>query len=325
MTGSDQVSLTPVIIDTDPGVDDAVALLMALSCPQFVIRGFTTTAGNVPLARATRNTLALLQFLGRADPPVFRGAARPMRGRFAYARHIHSPSGLTRRLPEPKTAPAGAGAVRFLADTLNASPGRVTVIALGPLTNLARLRRDHPSAFWNIGRLVVMGGAVEAPGNATAHAEFNFFSDPTAAKRVIESGLPLTLVDLAVCRKVYVTRSEAGGLSSQSRAGKLAAELLGGWFAKDDQRERFNLYDPLAVATAVNPGVLKTREVTLAVDDSETDDDSTLWGRCRIVDQERGPVSIGDAGAVDGHLARQIINELLGWRRSATFVSSPRS
>ncbi len=304
----------PVIIDTDPGVDDAIAILMALSSPNLRVVGITTTAGNVPLARATRNALALLEYAGRADIPVGKGAARPIRGRYAYARHVHSASGLTRRLPEPTTPAADTGAVPFLAQRLQSEPGAVTVIALGPLTNLARLLRRHKSALDAARRIIVMGGAVETGGNATPNAEFNFYSDPTAARMVVESGIPITLVDLAPCRQVYLSRADAGQLHSPSPAGKLAAQLLAGWFRQDGQRQRFNLYDPLAVIAASDPAALQLRPVTLAVADSESTDDASEWGQCRVTDATAGPVSVAAPDGVNVPAAFAAIRNLLEWQ-----------
>ena len=314
MTAPPDAQTIPVIIDTDPGVDDAIALLMALACPTLDIIGITTVGGNVPLARATRNTLALLEYAGRPDIPVYRGASRPLRGRFPYAREVHSPSGLTRRLPNPTLTPANANAnaVPFLADALSAAPDAITIIALGPLTNLARLLRRHPAAFRQAAHIVVMGGGVNCPGNVTPYAEFNFYSDPTAARLVMESGAPITLVDLAACRQVYLTRTELSGITADSPDGQLAAELLDGWFRNDADRERFNLYDPLAVAAATDPAVLRTRRVALTVDDADTANDASLWGQCRIVDDTDGPVAIADGdGGVDRERARAIIRNLL--------------
>ena len=164
MTAPHSVVPEPVVIDTDPGVDDAIALLMALSSPEIDVIGLTTTAGNVPIGPATRNALAILESLGRTDIPVAKGATRPVRGRFAYARHVHSAEGLTYPLPPPTSRTSDTGAVRFLAQTLRANPGAVTVIALGPLTNLARLHRDHPTVLPLAKRLLVMGGAVGHSG-----------------------------------------------------------------------------------------------------------------------------------------------------------------
>ena len=303
-----------VIIDTDPGVDDAIAILIALSCPALHVVGLTTTAGNVPLARATRNALALLEYLGRADLPVSKGAARPVRGRYAYARHVHSAAGLTHRLPEPAMPPSDVKAVPFLASALTAQPGSVTVIALGPLTNLARLLRRHPAALRAAKRIIVMGGAVETPGNATHYSEFNFYSDSSAARIVMESGLPITLVDLAPCRQVYVSRADAEQLDSPSPAGNLAVQLLAGWFRKDPQRERFNLYDPLALLAAIEPSVLKLRPVALAVDDAESTDDAAQWGLCRVLNSASGPISVAAPDGVDRRGALAAIRNLLEWR-----------
>ena len=310
----------PVIIDTDPGVDDALAILMGLAAPALNVIGVTATAGNVPLARATRNALALLEYAGRGDIPVYRGAARPVRGRYAYAREVHSAAGLTYPIPNPTTAAAGAGAVSYLAETLRARPGEVVVIALGPLTNLARLLRRHPDALPGAARIIIMGGAVNAPGNVTPAAEFNFYSDPTAARIVMESGLPMTLVDLGACRQVYLARADgddigigagSGNGGAGGRRATLAAGLLAGWFRRDPARERFHLYDPLAVIAALEPAILRLRPVTLAIDDADATGEAGLWGRCRVVDENAGPVSVAAPDGVDSAAALAAIRSLL--------------
>ena len=313
MTNETRDKAIPVIVDTDPGVDDAVAILMLLADPTCEIVGFTTTAGNVPLARSTRNTLALLEYAGRLDIPVHRGAARPVRGRFAYARHVHSASGLTRRLPDPSVSAAETGAVPFLERALLDAPSPVTVIALGPLTNLARLWRRNPSALQAAERVVVMGGAVATEGNITPHAEFNFYSDPTAARIVMESGLTITLIDLAACRRVSISRSQAEQVRSASRLGTLAAELLHGWFARDPARREFNLYDPLAVLAATHPHVVELNAVTITVVDSDATDDSAMWGKCEVIDANQGPTLVATPDQVDSVAAHSAIQRLLEW------------
>ena len=185
-----------VIIDTDPGVDDAIAILMALAWPELMLVGLTIVGGNVPLARGTRNALALLEYAGRQEVPVAQGASRPWRGRFQYSYQFHGPSGLPRRLPKPKTRPVDADATDFLAAKLQDNPGQITLVALGPMTNLANRLVRHPAALGLVGSLVVMGGAVDCRGNVTPHAEFNSYSDPVAAHAVLSSGIPLTLIDL---------------------------------------------------------------------------------------------------------------------------------
>ena len=313
MTNSRVAVSNPVVIDTDPGVDDAIALLMALSCPQIDVVGLTTTAGNVPIGPATRNALAILERVGRADIPVARGATRPLRGRYAYARHIHSAEGLTYPLPPPALRATDTGAVRFLSETLRANPGAVTVIALGPLTNLARLHRDQPSVLPLAKSLLVMGGAVQTPGNVTPHAEFNFYSDPTAARLVLESGIPITLIDLAPCQQVFLTREDVAEARPSTESGNLAERLLAGWFGSDPARERFYMYDPLTLVAAVDPHAINFRSVTLTVDDSMSTDDSVLWGRCRVLDETRGPILISEPGGVDVPASLRLIRELLGW------------
>ena len=305
----------PVIIDTDPGVDDALAILMALAHPGFNIIGITTTGGNVPLARATRNALALLEYAGRGDIPVHRGAARPLAGsrtgRYPYAREVHSAAGLTHPLPKPTLAAADTPAVPFLAETLTAMPGAVTIIALGPLTNLARLLRRRPAALRAAARIIIMGGALDTPGNITPHAEFNFYSDPAAARVVLESGIPATLIDLAACRQVYFARAESDRIAAGSRLGQLAARLLDGWFRKDPARQRFHLYDPLAVIAAVDPSILSLHPATIAVDDASAD--AALWGRCRILNPAAGPVAIAAPEEMDAPAALDAIRRLLSW------------
>ena len=303
----------PIIIDTDPGVDDAVAILMLLADPTREIVGLTTTAGNVPLARSTRNALALLEYAERQDIPVYRGAARPVRGRYAYARHVHSASGLTRRLPEPTVSPAETGAIPFLERALLDAASPITVIALGPLTNLARLWRRNPAALRSAERIVVMGGAVGVAGNATPHAEFNFYSDPTAARIIMDSGLPITLIDLGACRRVAITRAQAETVRSANRLGILAAELLNGWFARDSSRQEFNLYDPLAALAVTHPQVVELAAMTVTVVDSDTTDDSALWGKCEVTDANQGPALVAPPDKVDSAAAHSAIRRLLEW------------
>lgn len=303
----------PVVVDTDPGVDDAVAILMLLSDSRFDVRGFTTTAGNVPLARSTRNTLALLEYAERADIPVCRGAARPLRGRFAYARQIHSASGLTRRLREPDLTASDTKAIPFLAETLTKGPGRITVIALGPLTNLARLWKRNPAALRSAARIIVMGGAVDTHGNATPHAEFNFYSDPTAAKVIFDAGLPLTLIDLAACRRVAISRAQTERIRSSGRLGTLAAELLAGWFARDTSRQEFYLYDPLAILAATHPQLIGLHSISMRVFDSDDTDDPEMWGKCGVIDANHGPTQVAAPDRVDSAGAWAAINDLLDW------------
>ena len=263
-----------LIIDTDPGVDDAIAILMALASPDVEILGLTTVGGNVPLARSTRNALALLQAAGRRDVLVAKGATRPLRGRYTYAPQFHGPGGLSSRLPDPATEPVAEGGVQFLYEQLTRHSGEAVLVALGPLTNLARLLLEWPAALEQAKNIVVMGGAVNTPGNVTPRAEFNFHSDPVAAEIVLSSRLPITLVDLAACRQVGISREQALGLRSAHPLGRLVLDVLQGWFRREPSRQRFEFYDPLALAIALEPAIATVVKVDLDVGLEENES----WG-----------------------------------------------
>ena len=296
-----------LVLDTDPGVDDAIAILLALAAPQAEVMGLTTLGGNVPRARATRNALALLEAAGRADIPVAKGASRPVTGKYNPSVAFHGPGGLSARLAEPSATPVEAGAVEFLGDVIASNPGEVTLVALGPLTNIFHLERRHPGLLPLTARLVVMGGAVETRGNVTPRAEFNFHSDPLAAAGILASELPVSLADLAACRQAGISRSQALGLSSETALGKLALKVLHGWFARDDRRERFEFYDPFAVAMALDPGVAGVRHVSLAVGTSRDEH----WGETTITG---APGNIALADEVDESRFFALLSDLFGWR-----------
>ena len=306
-THNNRESSLRLILDTDPGVDDAVAILMALAAPQAEVAGLTTVGGNVPRARATRNALALLQAAGRPDIPVAPGAARPRSGRFHPSVAFHGPGGLSVRLREPSARPLSQTAVDFLADNLAPGPESATIVALGPLTNLSRLEARRPGILSRSAGLVVMGGGVETLGNVTPRAEFNFHSDPLAAAHVLGLGYPMTLVDLAACRQAGISREQAGGLSSDTPLGRLALRILQGWFARDEGRQRFEFYDPLAVALALEPGVATVRRVALTVAATPGE----AWGETTVA-SEPGPVAL--AAEVDESRFFELLCGLLGWR-----------
>ncbi|MEZ5366463.1 MAG: nucleoside hydrolase [Bryobacterales bacterium] len=199
-------SMTPrrVLIDTDPGVDDALALLLAFASPELHVEAITTVAGNVGLEPATRNALLTLDVARVQNPPtVVRGAYKPLEREAVDAAHVHGEDGLggmASAYGEPSRGAAPGAAVDCILETIARQPGEVTVIALGPLTNLAQALLADPKAMALAERIVVMGGALDVPGNAGPHAEFNFFVDPEAARIVLRSGLPVTLVGLDVTR-----------------------------------------------------------------------------------------------------------------------------
>ena len=302
---------TQLVIDTDPGVDDAIAILLALASNSSETLGLTVVGGNVPQARGARNALAVLRWVGREDVPVCRGSSRPLRGRFQYSVPFHGASGITRRLPNPRSGGSTESAVGFLRRQLQEYPGEVSLVALGPLTNLARLvptiSGDPENPLASAGSLTIMGGAVETPGNVTRFGEFNFHSDPLAAHRVLNCGVPATLVDLAGCRQVAITRGQCDSLRGGNVYGRLAVEILKGWFEKDPNRENFQFYDPLALAVALNPGLAGTRRLSLSVEFN----DPEHWGECRI---ESIPGDVALATEVDRQGFFSVLKESLDLR-----------
>tara|TARA_R110002020_G_scaffold3766_26_gene16667 strand:- start:3188 stop:4078 length:891 start_codon:yes stop_codon:yes gene_type:complete len=242
-----------IIIDTDPGLDDAVAILFALASPQFEVIGVTTVAGNIGLERTTTNAGGLLAAMGRSDIPVISGASQAMARDNIDAIVIHGDDGLRGvRLPAP-LVPARAGAVDWLAKTLMAAPnGAIDILALGPLTNIARLIDQHPAAAGRIGQLLVMGGTIAEPGNAGPRSEFNFACDPEALAVVLHSDIRTTIVPLDVTRRVRADRDYVEALRG-SAAGSIAADLLTAYL-QDDRQSR-PLHDPCVVMLALEPGL----------------------------------------------------------------------
>lgn len=202
----------PVYIDVDTGVDDALALLMAIRHPALDVRGVTTVVGNVDLDQVTRNTLQVLEVAGATDIPVAAGAGRPLVAPARSAAAVHGQDGLgNASLPVPRIAPLTKDAVAFLRDELLSAPEPVSIIALAPLTNIALLLQSAPEVKPKIRKLAIMGGAVEI-GNATPVAEFNIYHDPEAADIVFRSGVPILLYTLDVFRQVTFTQEEVGHL-----------------------------------------------------------------------------------------------------------------
>lgn len=198
----------PVYLDVDTGVDDALAILLAVQHPDLDVRGITTVVGNVDLAQITRNTLQVLEIAGASDIPVVSGAQRPLVAPARSAAAVHAADGLGgANLPPPARQANGDDAVAFLRSELLAAPEPVTVIALAPLTNIALLLQTAPEVKPKIRELAIMGGAVEV-GNATAVAEFNIYHDPEAADIVFRSGLPILMYGLDVFRRVCFSQKE---------------------------------------------------------------------------------------------------------------------
>ena len=257
---------TKAIIDTDPGADDALALMMALAAPELDVLGLTTVGGNASLANTTRNALRLLHYLGREDVPVFRGAATPLEGKFQYAPYYHGRGGLPVRLPGTESGALAVRASDYLVSVASALKGELTVIALGPLTNVARAITKEPRFAQWVREVVVMGGAVEVPGNVTPHAEFNIYNDPNAANIVFSSGIPVTLIGLDVCNPVFLHKQDLDALDAGHAGSELQRRIVKEWLALHPESESFSLCDPLAVAATVRPNLLTYRAAAVHTD-----------------------------------------------------------
>ena len=257
----------PILLDCDPGHDDAVAILLALASPEVELVGVTTVAGNQTLEKTTANALRVLEHVGRGDVPVAAGAARALVRELDVAATVHGESGMDGpSLPPPRGMPVGRHAVDFLADHIRARAGRVTLVPTGPLTNVALLLALHPDARPE--RIVLMGGAV-AEGNVTPAAEFNVWADPEAARSVFASGIDVTMIGLDVTLQAPMRRQHAERLRGSGAAGRLVAELwdFSSRFHLDEYGvEESPVHDALAVAHVVRPELVETRYVNVEVD-----------------------------------------------------------
>ena len=257
-----------VIIDTDPGTDDALALMMALNSPDLAVEGLTTVGGNATLSETTENALRLMEYLEgpRSAMPIAVGADRPAKGLYSHAYHVHGSDGLGISLPVSTLKPHTMSAVEFLRDRISASPGELTVIAIGPLTNVAAALDGRPDIANAILEIIVMGGAVGVPGNITPHAEFNIHEDPWAANAVFESGVPVTLIGLDVTHQTFMHRRDGPQwFEGESKQAQLGNRILTDRFQELVGADEFHLHDPLAVAATIEPDVLTCRSAQVSV------------------------------------------------------------
>lgn len=267
-------SKTRVIIDTDPGVDDAIAILFAAASPEVEILGCTTVIGNTPAAKGARNALALLQLIGRDDIPVAIGIDRPIvhprRDFVARPSKVHGDSGLgSLKLPEPKRAAEPLHAVHFLADTIREYDGALTIAAIGPLTNLAMLSILYPDEFAQVERVVVMGGSQREAGNHSGAAEYNFYTDPVAAQCVIATAPNLHLLPLDITHQAVLTGEDVAELKAMSGGtAAAAAELLDfyeTWHLETYGTSRLPMHDSLALVAITSPELISWVPATVRV------------------------------------------------------------
>lgn len=298
----------PILIDTDPGVDDALALLLALASPELSIQAITIVGGNVGLEPCVRNALLTLEISGvPSPPPVAVGAAKPLVRDAVRADGVHGSDGLggaSKLYPKPTLAVECADAVKTITKTAERWPGELTLVALGPLTNVAAALAAAPETMKHVREIIAMGGSMSAGGNATPAAEFNFWADPHAAAAVVGSGLPVTLVGLDVTHQVFLTQRELERRVAESTrpAAHFALEAARYYMA---HAERYRdqpgcyLHDPLAVGVALDPTLVETETFPVAV---ETD--GSLTAGAVVADRRPwveadGPVRIARRVDVD--------------------------
>jgi inosine-uridine nucleoside N-ribohydrolase len=295
----------PIVLDCDPGHDDAIALLLALASPEVELRGVTTVAGNQTIEKTTANAIRVLELAGREEVEVAAGAGRPLVREPFVAAYVHGETGLDGSdLPPARGEPVGQHAVDFLAERV----GGITLVATGPLTNVALLLARYPEVRPE--RIVLMGGAI-AEGNVTPAAEFNVWADPEAAKRVFASGLDVTMVGLDVTHRALVRTEHKERLRAAGRVGRTVAELLD--FYDRFHREVYGfdgspIHDAVALAYAFRPDLLETRELNVEVDcESELCRGRTVvdvWRRSGRETNAKVAVEIDSAAFVELLVAR---------------------
>lgn len=284
---------TPIIIDTDPGQDDAVAILLALASPEFDILGITAVAGNVPLALTEINARKICELAGRPDVKVYSGAIRPMFRTLVTAEHVHGRTGLDGPvLPDPVMSLQKQHAVDFIIEALMERPaGTVTLCTLGPLTNIALALVREPRIASRIKRIVAMGGGFFEGGNVTPAAEFNIYVDPHAARLVFDADIPLTLIPLDCTHQALTTKARVERFRSMTnRTGPATAELLDFFERFDEQKYGTDggpLHDPCVIAWLLQPDLFTSRDVNVSVEcESELTMGMTVIDWWRVTDRK---------------------------------------
>ncbi|WP_171174119.1 nucleoside hydrolase [Ruegeria sp. HKCCD8929] len=299
------MSARKIIIDTDPGQDDAVAILLALASPDEIeLLGITAVAGNVPLALTAKNARIVCELAGKTDVPVHAGCEAPLTRKLVTAEHVHGKTGLDGPvLPDPEMPLAEGHGVDFIIDTLRAQdPGTVTLCPLGPLTNIATAFQKAPDIVTRVQEIVLMGGAYFEVGNITPTAEFNIYVDPEAADIVFKSGAPIVVMPLDVTHKALVTKPRNDAFRAlDSGVGTAVAEMTDFFERFDKEKygsEGAPLHDPCVTAYLIRPELFKGRHINVEI---ETQSDLTLgmtvadwWG---VTDRAPNALFMGDLDA----------------------------
>jgi purine nucleosidase len=283
----------PIIIDTDPGQDDAVAILLALASPEFEVLGVTAVAGNVPLALTEVNARKICELAGRPDIKVYAGATRPLLRPLVTAEHVHGRTGLDGPvLPDPTMPLQKQHAVDFIVETLmTREAGTVTLCVLGPMTNIALALIREPRIASRINRIVAMGGGFFEGGNITPTAEFNIYVDPHAARAVFDAGIPITLLPLDCTHQALTTTLRIEKFRSmKNKSGPAIAAMMDFFERFDEQKYGTDggpLHDPCVVAWLLQPELFHSREVNVAIEcESELTMGMTVVDWWRVTDRK---------------------------------------
>ena len=277
---------TRVIIDTDPGIDDALALILAFASSELRVEAITTVAGNVEVELAARNACAVLDVIDpRSRPPVAAGTGQPLKRALCTAQEYHGEDGLgglsrfttsegTPRYPDPRQSPVRPDAPTLIADLIGSAPGEIILICIGPLTNLAKAILSAPMKMAKVKEIVIMGGAIEVPGNVTPMAEFNIYVDPHAAEVAFTSGLPMTLVPLDVTEQVVLTLEQIEAVIRPigNRVTQFVCDSTERLFQYMQERTgcaEIPLHDPLAVGVVLDPSLVVRRPFHAEVETGE--------------------------------------------------------
>jgi pyrimidine-specific ribonucleoside hydrolase len=257
----------PVILDVDPGIDDALAILLAVRSPELDVRAITVVFGNVERDLGATNALKILELAGRSDIPVALGESAPLVGEAITAKNVHGENGLGNvELPEPKTKLHPGGALRLLAETLASSPEPVTLLPVGPLTNIALFLKTHSELRPKVREIVSMGGTAAAPGTVGPTVSFNILNDPEAAAIVYRSGIPVTMVGLDATSKTVLTTERVARFSASSDPIERFVGAVVSFHRNVRGAEGVVVHDPLAVGAVIDPSFLRTENLPVDVE-----------------------------------------------------------
>ncbi|MHA1383033.1 MAG: nucleoside hydrolase [Candidatus Helarchaeota archaeon] len=259
-----------IIFDGDPGIDDALAIILACQSNELQLLGITTVAGNVDVDKGTKNALSILEYLNRPEIPVAKGSKKPLYRDLQTSEHIHGEDGLGNvNLPPPNSKSVSIPASEFIYQTVKNHSKQVTIVATGPLTNLSIVLKSYPDFSELISEIVIMGGSVKVPGNVTPYAEFNIWADAEAAKIVLESGLPITLVPLDVTMSFVLSTLDVEKIKeANTKISKLVTKILPFYIEAHKKRSNIDgcfIHDALAMAFTIDQTLLETDKIGIEV------------------------------------------------------------